>query len=123
MSSQEVVTFVRTGIADRIPLERICEMTMDRCLATDSEMSYIGCDNMTIVIVGILNGLTVEEWYDVVGSRVSTRLGPADASVFRPNGDEDPEVLTEDPTAISQDALVPQHVEEDLSTNPAIPSA
>ncbi|KAF9190907.1 Protein phosphatase 2C 2 [Haplosporangium sp. Z 767] len=122
MSSQEVVTFVRTGIADRIPLERICEMTMDRCLASDSEMSYIGCDNMTMVIVGILNGLTIEEWYDVVGSRVSTRLGPADASVFRPNGDEDPEALAEDTAANSQDALVPQHVEEDISTNPAIPS-
>jgi len=96
MSSQEVVTFVRKGIADRIPLDTLCEMTMDHCLAADSEATYIGCDNMTMLIVALLNGRTVEEWYDHVGARVSVRLGPADPSVVRPNGDEDPEILAED---------------------------
>ncbi|KAG0051127.1 Protein phosphatase 2C 2 [Gryganskiella cystojenkinii] len=103
MSSQEAVTFVRKGIADRIPLETLCEMTMDHCLAADSELTYIGCDNMTMVIIAFLNGRTVEEWYDFVGSRVSVRLGPADPSIVRPNGDEDPEILAEE--ALSNRAL------------------
>ncbi|KAF9428408.1 Protein phosphatase 2C 2 [Podila epigama] len=92
MTSQEVVSFVRKGIADRIPLEVICESTMDHCLASDSEVAYIGCDNMTMMIVAILNGKTIEEWYEVVGHRVSERLGPVDDTP-RPNGDEDPELL------------------------------
>ncbi|KAI1319948.1 Protein phosphatase 2C 2 [Mortierella claussenii] len=96
MSSQEVVTFVRKGIADRIPLDTICEMTMDHCLASDSDLTYIGCDNMTIVIVAFLNGRTVEEWYEHISNRAATRLGPADPSVSRPNGDEDPDALTEE---------------------------
>lgn len=94
MTSQEVVTFVRKGIADRIPLEIICESTMDHCLAADSELTYIGCDNMTMMIIALLNGKTVEEWYEVVGHRVSERLGPANTNP-RANGDEDPELLAE----------------------------
>lgn len=94
MTSQEVVTFVRKGIADRIPLDVICESTMDHCLAADSELTYIGCDNMTMMIVALLNGKTIEEWYEVVAHRVSERLGPANTNP-RPNGDEDPEMMTE----------------------------
>lgn len=105
MSSQEVVTFVRKGVADRIPLDTLCEMTMDHCLAADSEATYIGCDNMTMVIVAFLNGRTVEEWYDHIGARVSLRLGPVDPSAARPNGDEDPEILAEDALLASQRAL------------------
>lgn len=92
MSSQEVITFVRKGIADGIPLDKICELTMDHCLAADSDANFIGCDNMTMIIVAFLNGKTIEEWYDLVSSRSAARLGPPDS--FSPgfNGDEDPEV-------------------------------
>ncbi|KAF9575690.1 Protein phosphatase 2C 2, partial [Lunasporangiospora selenospora] len=93
MSSQEVATFVRKGIADKFSLDKICEMTMDHCLSPDSDVNYIGCDNMTIVIVAILNGKTVEEWYDHIAAKVATRLGPADPSIKRLNGDEDPETI------------------------------
>ncbi|KAF9435884.1 Protein phosphatase 2C 2 [Entomortierella beljakovae] len=96
MTSQEVVTFVRRGIADRIPLDTICEMTMDHCLAADSDISYIGCDNMTMVIVAFLNGRTMEEWYEHIGERVAVRLGPSDSFTLRPNGDEDLELLAEE---------------------------
>ncbi|KAG0212338.1 Protein phosphatase 2C 2 [Mortierella sp. GBA30] len=95
MTSQEVITFVRKGIADKTPLDTICELTMDHCLASDSDMSYIGCDNMTMLIVAFLNGRTLEEWYEHVSWRVATRLGPADPKAAGPNGDEDPELLAE----------------------------
>ncbi|KAG0366441.1 phosphatase 2C-domain-containing protein [Gamsiella multidivaricata] len=94
MSSQEVVTFVRQGIADKVPLETLCEKTMDHCLASDSGMTGVGCDNMTMVIVALLNGRTLEEWYEHIAQRVAIRLGPADSSV-RANGDEDPETFKE----------------------------
>lgn len=102
MSSQEAVTYVRKHVAEQIPLETICEMTMDHCLASDSGMTGIGCDNMTMVIVAILNGKSLEEWYELITSRVAVRLGPADSKA-RPNGDEDPETLKEiaEPSAAS----------------------
>ncbi|KAG0318211.1 Protein phosphatase 2C 2 [Linnemannia gamsii] len=94
MTSQEVITFVRKGISEKVPLDQLCEMTMDHCLASDSGMTGVGCDNMTMVIVAILNGKTLEEWYEHIAQRVAVRLGPADSKV-RPNGDEDPETFNE----------------------------
>ncbi|RUS35576.1 phosphatase 2C-like domain-containing protein [Jimgerdemannia flammicorona] len=80
MTSQEVVDFVRVGIADKKSLKVICEELMDRCLAPDSEIGGIGCDNMTVVIVGLLNNLTKQQWYDnitkkLLQSSATDRLG------------------------------------------------
>ncbi|KAI8363721.1 phosphatase 2C-domain-containing protein [Mortierella sp. GBAus27b] len=94
MSSQDVISFVRKEISEKVPLDTICERTMDRCLASDIGMTGVGCDNMTMLIVAILNGKTPEEWYEHIAKRVEVRLGPADDQV-RPNGDEDPEVFKE----------------------------
>ncbi|KAF9434594.1 Protein phosphatase 2C 2, partial [Entomortierella beljakovae] len=94
MTSQEVITFVRKHVAEKVPLDTICEITMDHCLASDTGMTGVGCDNMTMIIIAILNGKTPEEWYEHIEKRVAVRLGPADDKI-RPNGDEDPEVFNE----------------------------
>lgn len=70
MTSEEVVDFVRREIAQGHPLDRVCEDLMDRCLAPDSEIGGVGCDNMTVIIVGILCGKTREEWYETIKKRV-----------------------------------------------------
>lgn len=114
MTSQEVVTYVRKGIAEGTPLDTLCEQTMDHCLASDSGMTGVGCDNMTMVIVAILNGKTLEEWYDHIIQKVAIRLGPADSKA-RLNGDEDPEALEEKAVAIPEEAeksTTPENVEE-----------
>lgn len=76
MQSQAVVEFVRRGIAEKQELSFICENIMENCLAPSSDMSGIGCDNMTIMIVGLLNGKTKEEWYDMIATRVANGEGP-----------------------------------------------
>lgn len=75
-SSQAVVEFVRRGIAAKQPLEKICENMMDNCLASNSETGGVGCDNMTMAVVGILNGQTKEEWYEKIAKRVANGDGP-----------------------------------------------
>ncbi|EEB08333.1 protein phosphatase 2C Ptc2 [Schizosaccharomyces japonicus yFS275] len=75
-SSQQVVEFVRRGIASHQPLATIAGNLMDRCIASNSESCGIGCDNMTVCIVGILNGMTVDQWYDTVARRVAANDGP-----------------------------------------------
>ncbi|BFZ54347.1 Protein phosphatase 2C 2 [Savitreella phatthalungensis] len=75
-SSQAVVEFVRRGIAAGHELDRICENVMDNCLAVSSEGGGIGCDNMTIMIVGLLQGKTKEEWYKMIQDRVEANDGP-----------------------------------------------
>ena len=55
---------------------QICENIMEHCLAPDTHGAQgIGCDNMTIMIVAILNGKTEEEWYAMVKDRVEKKCG------------------------------------------------
>lgn len=71
MTSQEAIDFVRLNIAQKTPLPQICEILMDRCLAPESDFDVIGCDNMTVIIVALLNGKSAEQWYENISSQVS----------------------------------------------------
>lgn len=75
-SSQAVIEFVRRGIVAKQELDRICENLMDSCLSINSETGGVGCDNMTVVIVGLLGGKTKEQWYDMIAKRVADGDGP-----------------------------------------------
>jgi len=75
-SSQAVVEFVRRGVAAKQALHHICENMMDNCLASNSETGGVGCDNMTMIVVGLLGGKTKEEWYDMIAKRVAEGDGP-----------------------------------------------
>jgi protein phosphatase 2C family protein 2/3 len=66
MSNQDVVEFVRSGVAEDKSLEKICEEMMDNCLADDQTSSGLGYDNMSVMVIGILNGKTEKEWYEVI---------------------------------------------------------
>ncbi|KAJ5549809.1 Protein phosphatase 2C [Penicillium sp. DV-2018c] len=77
-SSQAVVEFVRRGIAAKQPLAQICENMMDNCLASNSETGGVGCDNMTMTIIGLLQGKTKEEWYNQIAERVANGDGPSE---------------------------------------------
>ncbi|KAF2759616.1 protein phosphatase 2C [Pseudovirgaria hyperparasitica] len=75
-SSQAVIEFVRRGIVARQALSAICENMMDNCLASNSDTGGVGCDNMTMIVVALLKGKTLEEWYKEVADRVSKGDGP-----------------------------------------------
>ncbi|SOV01525.1 related to PTC3 - ser/thr protein phosphatase PP2C [Ustilago sp. UG-2017a] len=89
LSSREVVDIVRRSIANGMELKDICEDLMDRCLAPDSDTGGIGCDNMTVCVVALLNGRTKQEWYDWIKENIEVpryghRVTPKDvAPVFR----------------------------------------
>ncbi|EEB08727.1 protein phosphatase 2C Ptc3 [Schizosaccharomyces japonicus yFS275] len=75
-TSQQVVEFVRRGITAHLPLQKIAENLMDCCVATDAETTGLGCDNMTVCIVGLLNNMSVEQWMDEIAKRVENNDGP-----------------------------------------------
>src|SRR5688572_2786162 len=75
MSNQEVVDFVRQRVAQDVPLGTICEQMMDKCLAPESEVGGVGCDNMTVVIVGVLRGKGREGWVKEVREKVGREDG------------------------------------------------
>ncbi|KAL5382246.1 Protein phosphatase 2C 2 [Paraphaeosphaeria sporulosa] len=75
-SSQAVIEFVRRGIVAKQDLASICENMMDNCLASNSDTGGVGCDNMTMVIIGLLHGRTKEQWYEDIAKRVANGEGP-----------------------------------------------
>lgn len=97
-SSQAVVEFVRRGIAAKQELHRICENMMDNCLASNSETGGVGCDNMTMVVIGLLHGKTKEEWYNMIAERVAKGDGPCappEYGKFRQQSSESKESSTD----------------------------
>jgi protein phosphatase 2C family protein 2/3 len=44
---------------------------MDYCLAPSSIPVGGGDDNMTMIVIGLLNGKTKQEWYDSIAQRVA----------------------------------------------------
>jgi serine/threonine protein phosphatase PrpC len=77
MTNQEVVDFVREGVIKDKSLETICEEMMDHCLADSSNSSGLGYDNMSVMVIGILNGKTEKEWYESIKhGRSSTITAP-----------------------------------------------
>jgi protein phosphatase 2C family protein 2/3 len=49
---------------------------MDNCLARTSDTGGVGCDNMTVTIIGLLNGKSKDEWYAEIAERVANGDGP-----------------------------------------------
>ncbi|KAF8133793.1 PP2C-domain-containing protein [Boletus edulis] len=76
LTSQQVVDVIRLKISEGKELSEIGEAICEHCLAPDtSSGTGIGCDNMTVLIVAILNGKTKQEWYDWITDRVKTGYG------------------------------------------------
>jgi protein phosphatase PTC2/3 len=79
LTLQQAVDFVRYQVSEGKSLSEICEMMCDHCLRRDNLKSGsgfdIGLDNMTILIVAILQGRTKEEWYAWVTERVKNGYG------------------------------------------------
>ncbi|KAJ1983695.1 Protein phosphatase 2C 2 [Dimargaris verticillata] len=80
MESQKVIDYVGDHLAQGQTLDEICETIMDDCLAPAIDTTGVGCDNMTIAIVGLLHGRTEAEWYQWVGERYRGRVAPDSAS-------------------------------------------
>ena len=81
-SSQAVVEFVRRGIVAGQELDKISENMMDNCLAANSETGGVGCDNMTMVVIALLRGRTLEQWYKEIADRVAKDDGPCAPAEF-----------------------------------------
>ncbi|KAI7864593.1 phosphatase 2C-like domain-containing protein [Spinellus fusiger] len=63
MTNQQVVDFIRRGLKEEMPLKGVCEKLIDACLAKENTVTGIGCDNMTVIIIGFLRKRTHSGWH------------------------------------------------------------
>ncbi|KAF7722519.1 Protein phosphatase 2C 2 [Apophysomyces ossiformis] len=121
MTNQQVVSFIRAEIAKRRPLEEICELIMDHCLASDSDVSGVGCDNMSIMIVGILHGKTEDEWYDWIASRAATKTATEETPDSNMKDTAIVEKLPEDEKMVINNEEVVNNSEEKVKGEEELP--
>lgn len=91
LTSQNCVECIRKGIYERKSLTTICEEIMELCCAPTSDGSGIGCDNMSIVIVALLdhnNQETLDQWYDKIIDRVKYSQQHQDDNKYGPISNE-----------------------------------
>ncbi|KAG2228876.1 hypothetical protein INT48_006758, partial [Thamnidium elegans] len=84
LSNQQVVDFIRYQLCQHKSMGPICEELMDYCLAEKANMAGIGCDNMTVVIIGFLRRRTPQEWYDWMASKPCPNLPTKKAILLAP---------------------------------------
>lgn len=70
LTSQECVELVRYGISQKLTLEEISEHIIDVCVAPNSMGTGIGCDNMSICIVALLDGKSMDQWYTEINKKI-----------------------------------------------------
>ena len=78
MSSQECVNFIRLSLYQRKTLQEICEDLLEHCLnphSADEEGAGNGRDNMTVMLVALLQGQTLDQWHEMMVDRVEKRNG------------------------------------------------
>ncbi|VDO94092.1 unnamed protein product [Soboliphyme baturini] len=61
LTNQEVIDFCRDRIAIGMEPENICEEMLLHCLAPDCQMAGLGCDNMTVILVCLLQNRPYQE--------------------------------------------------------------
>jgi len=92
LSNQEVADFVIHRLAQGLEPELICEELMTRCLASDSSMGGLGCDNMTVILICFLHNQPyqklVEECVMIMDIREKSRQ-KMENSLSVENSDED----------------------------------
>ncbi|CAO0790994.1 unnamed protein product [Mucor circinelloides] len=88
LTNQQVVDFVRCKLCEHKSLGPICEELMDYCLAEKGNMSGIGCDNMTVIIVAFLRKRKPQEWYDWMAQKTKPQMPVRKAILLASNNDK-----------------------------------
>lgn len=70
MTNEQVIEFIREGISNRLGLSQIVENLLNECASEKEEaVKKPSYDNMTMIIVGFLQGKTKEEYYNMIKER------------------------------------------------------
>lgn len=87
LTSQNCVECIRRGIYENKTLTTICEELMELCCAPTSDGSGIGCDNMSVVIIALLDESkqeTLEDWYKKIIARIDNQKSQITGSISSP---------------------------------------
>uniref|UniRef100_A0A915P9E0 protein-serine/threonine phosphatase n=1 Tax=Meloidogyne floridensis TaxID=298350 RepID=A0A915P9E0_9BILA len=106
MTSQEVIDFCRTRLASGSSPDLICEQLIDNCLSQDCDLNGLGCDNMTVILVCLLQGRSPEDYLKQLQKNVTTRAGATNEEIFSTPSHSPPTAVVQE-ADIDSELIVP----------------
>lgn len=94
LTNQDVTDFVIKRIGEGKEPEVICEELMTQCLAPDSTMGGLGCDNMTVILVCLLQEKPYQRLVDKcakMAAQLASERNQEENEGVQPNGSGEPE--------------------------------
>jgi len=116
VTNEEAVEFVRRRLGLGLEPEVICEEIMSNCLAPDCQMGGLGCDNMTVIIVCLLNGLSYSDYC----AKIASTMVPSvltDPSALNCEGFEDAQENMSDEDDDNENVVKWSGANEDSTTS------
>uniref|UniRef100_A0A915MC12 protein-serine/threonine phosphatase n=1 Tax=Meloidogyne javanica TaxID=6303 RepID=A0A915MC12_MELJA len=106
MTSQEVIDFCRTRLASGSSPDLICEQLIDNCLSQDCDLNGLGCDNMTVILVCLLQGRSQDDYLKQLQKNVTTRAGATNEEIFSTPSHSPPTAVVQE-ADIDSELIVP----------------
>lgn len=70
-TNDQLLHTIRNKLGDGWNLQHICEYVLNDCISMASNITGIGFDNMTLIIVALHPDRTIEQWSETMESRVA----------------------------------------------------
>ncbi|KAK6465690.1 ser/thr protein phosphatase [Scheffersomyces coipomensis] len=75
--NKEIVNIIRHKLSTGWKLNKIIEFILHDCLTMANNYTGIGFDNMTIIIVALHDGMSMDQWYETMKDKVLKEKGLA----------------------------------------------
>lgn len=69
-TNSQLIRVIRSKLAQDWNLQHITEFILNDCIGMASNITGVGFDNMTIIIVAMHRGSTMDEWYATMKARI-----------------------------------------------------
>lgn len=79
-TNSQLIGIIRKKLRDRWSLQHVTEYILNDCISMASSATGIGFDNMTLLIIAIHPGSTIEEWSIMMEKRVNEEERQMDAA-------------------------------------------
>lgn len=77
-TNDQLVRLIRKKLRDRWSLQHVTEYVLNDCISMASSATGIGFDNMTLMIIAIHPGSTIEDWSIMMERRINAEERQAD---------------------------------------------
>lgn len=93
LTNEEAIDLVRYALGTGMTPDKVCEDLLRTCLAPDCQMGGLGCDNMTVILVCLLNGQSWGDYCSKIASALDSTVLEQKRGIINISDSDDDEVI------------------------------